>query len=488
MQPLDPDHYEMLLSSETAYPSAPRLLLVCMHFARPRHTGGLRWRALARDLPKLGWSLDVLAADPSHPAERFPVEPIQPGPSVTQYLIPQHRWDESIRLRLRDAWWSLLDTSAPARQTSSPLPPLDPDELPVWTLGQQKALPVRLKDDLVGLAEVVRDSIWTRRATVTARRLAEQHDYHALIVSSPVHLTHRVGIDLARRYGMPYVADFRDPLYYGRRADLTRIDAPRRVLWRSLEHRILRHCRVAVDIAEGAQQAVKADLAERGPADIQHTPRVFIPNGYDALADPPPPPDPDCFRVAYTGSLLPFMDLRALFAACGRLRTRYGLVPSTFRIELMGTDSHFNGVSLHRIATAYGVGDCFHHYDRRPPREADALQQAAAVLVAYDSVCTQGLCIPTKLYYYARTRGALLLMGHPEGALAREAAKIGVPVYPYHDLDGVDAALDVAYRTWRETGFTTPIDAQGRFDNRRSAVRMHNLLNSLGSRTLSRSS
>jgi hypothetical protein len=100
------------------------------------------------------------------------------------------------------------------------------------------------------------------------------------------------------------------------------------------------------------------------------------------------------------------------------------------------------------------------------------------VLAAFD--CPHPLCIPAKFYDYMRMRGALLLLGNVEGAMADAAARIGANVHAIDDKDGIDAALDAAWKRWQEGGLTEPNDPDGLFDRKHTGLAWHRLLDSLG--------
>src|SRR5262249_22570935 len=150
-----------------------------------------------------------------------------------------------------------------------------------------------------------------------------------------------------------------------------------------------------------------------------------IRNGYDEVGEVAAP-DSRCFRIAYTGHLYAFMDVRPLFAACARLRSRRGLDRDAIRIDFVGTEPAFEGVPFTELAAAYGLGDVFPAHPRLPRAEAAAFQESAAVLVAYDWIWP--IAVVSKFYEYARMKGAMLLFGHRGGALADAAQELGIEV------------------------------------------------------------
>ena len=452
-------------------PSGPRrLLLVSSYFGVKNHTGGFRWRAIVPHLVRLGWQVDVLSMDRST-LEGFP-EPIDPD------------FHEGVRVfHLPEAWWGYRCMQAGAagfarldrlRQKGDGQPGAasEPPPQPNAEPGRVGQAVQDVRQLLGGALQLVHDGRWAGRALRLARRLATEHAYAACIVTSPSHQAHRVGVGLKQSHGVSYVADFRDPWYYGREDDLAALDPATRRAWRRAETRALRHMDAIVDISEGAQRAVLEDPAyPSGPE------RTYIRSGYVPRTGVQKP-DPGHFRVVYTGWIYPFSDIDVLFGACARLARRHGL-GDRLKIEFMGTAQEVGGRPLQHVASEHGIGEAFRWHPRRPQQEAEALQESAAVLVAYDSVVSRALCIPSKLYHYAQAYGALLLIGTPDGAMGREAAKIGQRVYAPSDQAGIDDALEAAYQQWAMGAYDHPLDADGVFDTARSAEKWDGVLRAL---------
>lgn len=447
-------------------PRAPRrLLLVSSYFGVRNHTGGFRWRAIVPHLVRLGWEVDVLSMDRST-LEGFP-EPIDPD------------FHAGVRVfHLSESWWGYRCMQAGAagfarldrrRQRGDDVLPPTPT---APTPSEPGALAKALQDSrqlLGGALQLVHDGRWADRALRLARRLADDQPYAAVLVTSPSHQAHRVGVGLRRSHGIPYVADFRDPWYYGREGDLTALDPITRRAWQRAETEALLHMDAIVDISEGAQRAVLEDPAYPGGPE-----RTYIRSGY-VPRDAVQKPDPEHFRVIYTGWIYPFSDIDALFGACARLAHRHGL-GDQLRIEFMGTAQDVGGRPLQTVAAEHGIGGAFRWHPRLPQVEAEALQESAAVMVAYDSVVSRALCIPSKLYHYAQAYGALLLLGDPGGAMGREAAKIGQRVFAPADAAGIDAALEAAYQQWHAGSYDAPLDQDGVFDTAHSAEDWDTLL------------
>jgi glycosyltransferase involved in cell wall biosynthesis len=360
------------------------------------------------------------------------------------------------------AGFARLDRLRRKDDPAQPAPAADADSPRGAEPGRMGQTVQQVRQLLGGALQLVHDGRWAGAALQLARRLADERPYDAVIVTSPSHQAHRVGVGLSESHGVPYVADFRDPWYYGREDDLAALDPVTRRTWRRQEDRALRRMDAIVDISEGAQRAVLEDPVYPGGPE-----RTYIRSGYVPRPDVSRP-DRDHFRVVYTGWIYPFSDIDALFAACARLSERHGL-GDRLQIEFMGTAQEVGGRPLAEVAAQHGLAGNFRWHPRRPQREAEALQESAAVLVAYDSVVSRALCIPSKLYHYAQAYGALLLLGDPDGAMGREAAKIGERVYAPDDAEGHDAALEAAYQQWTSRDYDAPLDADGTFDTARSA-------------------
>ncbi len=69
-----------------------------------------------------------------------------------------------------------------------------------------------------------------------------------------------------------------------------------------------------------------------------------------------------------------------------------------------------------------------------------------------------------------------MFIGGKSGALAEQAAKIGLSVIDPSDTPALDDALDAAYERWREYRYDQPADPTGVFDRRHQTRKMLELL------------
>jgi len=441
-----------------------RVLLVAYFFG-DAGTGAFRWNEMTRQLAASGWGFDVImrggGAAAAHgettgaPGVRvFPVaEPRWPSRLVGAPL----EWARAARHRLRRAGGAAR-AAAPQRARAEPV-------VARWPrvrvrLGQRVLRALQSAGRLGG------ELIWTWRAARLGARLLRAGPYRAVIVSTPPHAAQLAGARLARRFGVPFVADYRDPWYFGLPRSDYASHPTQILLGRMYEGAVMRRARLVLCCAEGARQAAERlyDLNGR---------TVTLPNGYDA--EPPVPrPDRDVFRVVYAGALYPYHEVRALLGACERFRARVGPGETRFRLEFMGAGHAFRGIPIAQLAAGYELADCF--VDHGPGERAEALrlQQSAAVLVMFDHF--HGLSVPTKFYDYAQLYGAPLAIGSPEGNLAGMAARVHVRVYEPTDAAGLDAAMDAAYERWSTYAYETPTDAAGIFDRRHQSARLGELL------------
>jgi hypothetical protein len=221
-------------------------------------------------------------------------------------------------------------------------------------------------------------------------------------------------------------------------------------------------------------------IAARDRVPVQ---RLAIANGYDDAAGDGRP-DPRVFRVVFSGWLHPYMDVRVLLAACGRLMRRHGLGPAEFAVDFMGPDAEFGGVPLAGLARHYGLQDVFTLAPRGSRAAATRLQESAWVLAAFDYPFP--LSVVMKFYDYARMRGTMLLVGNPEGALADAASRLGLRVFRATDEAGIDAHLDAALARWRSGEVPAPLDRDELFHRRHQSEKFRLLLEGLARRPAAR--
>ena len=438
-----------------------RVLLICYDYGPHNHTGGFRWRSMVKHLSGSGWQFDILAVE--HGEQ-----------SVETAGIVRHgvsaRWWLS---RWRDARRARYLAQPPSRATE----PVDPATIPVQQAGTRPTLRETLSASIEGVVDRACGWVWVHRATRLARQLTATRRYALVIATSPLHEAHRIAARLARESGIPYLADYRDPWYFGRGSERLRIDPLSRWVWRRWELDSLAAASAITDIAPGAHEGAIDELAQAAP-ELATRPRFVIPSGYDAA--PVAPVNREHFTIVYTGWLWPFMPFPALLQALGQFRRELGMQDrQRIGVELVGVNREFNGVSIDAAAAGAGLGDCLQQRGRILRDDAARIQQRAAVLVAFDSVCAHGICIPSKLYHYAQCHGMPLLIGHPQGSMAQEAARIGVRTHAADDQSGIVAQLHEAWQRWQRGDMTAPTDHQGVLDARHRAGEMHTVMRSL---------
>jgi len=446
-----------------------RVLLVAYHFGPGSQTGGIRWTAMTTALASRGWAFDVITlARPGLPTNNLRLhEGVEIAQRIRIHPIVRPSWhDTAFGVGVLLKRWLIRQLRAIAKLLA--IRDSGPVDIKSVMGMMERSRYARFMANIDSMRLAFGDYLWSRRAFEKARELTARRRYRAVIVSSPPHETHLVGIKLSRRAGVSYLPDFRDPWTFGvaDRAMISRFEG-----WFGpmIERQIFDEARIVICNTDWACRAV-----ERAVCRPVRT--VAVPNGADPLSESAQP-DPDHFRVVFSGWLYPFMDPRPLLAACGRLQARSGLGPETFRVDFVGTDERFGLLSLTAMANSYGLTGCFSVRPRVSRLEALRVQQSAAVLVVFD--CPHPLAVPMKFYDQSQMRGTMLLIGNPNGALADAGGRLGIRVYAPDDSDGIDGLLTLALERWRAGDYPAPLDREGVFDRRHAVNRMEQVLESI---------
>ncbi len=376
---------------------ARQVLLIAFHFPPLKGSSGLeRTLGFCRDLPRMGWRPIVLSAKP-RAYEAVSDERL--GDIPQQAIVERAFALDAARhfaIGSRYPRWAAL-----------------PDRWVSWLLG----------------------------AVPAGWRLIRKHRPDVVWSTYPVATAHMAACALSRLTGVPWVADFRDPMveHVARTGITYPTDARMRASRLRVEAMVARHAAAIVFCTRGA-----ADIfAERYPQ--VPTQRIHvIPNGFDEGAFPaefaPAPVAAQRLRLLHSGVLYPGPDrdptpflqaVRALLDSEPRWRERLTVV-----LRASGHDDLYRPL-IERLQLAPWVELA----PPRPYREALEEMMAASGLLVFQGY-TSNPAIPAKLYEYFRARRPLLALVDAEGDTAGLLRAEGVgTLVPIEDAAGIQAGL-----------------------------------------------
>jgi glycosyltransferase involved in cell wall biosynthesis len=344
--------------------SALRVLMIAYHFPPLAGSSGIqRTLRFVQHLPALGWEPLVLSAHPIA-YERSSTDLLQQIPVGT---VVRRAWALDNARHLSIAGRHVAAWSRPDRWRS-----------------------------------------WHWDAVRVGRQMIARYAPQAIFSTYPIATAHGIAAALQRHSGLPWVADFRDPMAQdGYPSDP--------LTWQSfarIESLAVRQAAAWVFTTQGALRMYR----ERYPEAAERM--RLIENGYDeesfATAEQRPrqPLVPGALTVVHSGIVYPSeRDPRPLFAALQRMKDSGRLDNPRFVIRFRAP---VHDALLGRLAAAHGVQD---HVEVCPPvgyQEALAEMLCAdALLLMQAANCNEQ--VPAKAYEYLRARRPILCLSDAAG-------------------------------------------------------------------------
>lgn len=258
---------------------------------------------------------------------------------------------------------------------------------------------------------------WWPDAVVQGWRLIGRHRPAALFSTFPIATAHEIGYTLARR-GLPWVADFRDPMAQDDYPNDVRI----RLHYHRLERRVAARAAACTFTTQGA--AAQFGARHVGSAAALEV----IENGYDESAfasaldrRPSAPLNPGALTLLHSGIVYASeRDPTQLFAALAQLKAG-GIGGERLRIRFRAPMHE----GLRQLANASGCEDMI---EVAPPLGyAQALGEmmvADGLLVMQASNSNRQ--VPAKLYEYMRARRPIVALTDPAGDTAGVLRAAGI--------------------------------------------------------------
>lgn len=371
--------------------------------------GALRVSRFAKHLPANGWSPTVLTVEGGYSRMKSDENPVDlPGVSVVR--VP----DKPFKTGLAQA-----------------------------AASQGKDKPSGLKGAIKGFARSLmipdRDRTWIPAASAQALKTAEEIGAKVVFSSSPTISNHLVARKVAKRFGTPWIADFRDPWTVGPTYEEA---AWRRSIDKSIEAGILQDAAKVIVVS----QMIKSLFAEEYP---QHAHKIdVIYNGYDEddFEGLSFEPVRDKYVLTYAGSFYGGKrDPSGLLQAIANLKKEGVLTAENFVFQIFG---HPEQIVVNQV-DQLGIQDLVSMPGLLPYSECLVKigESSAALLVTFTDNKSRGE-MTTKFFEYLALRKPMLGLIPPGFELAEIMHRYNAGTAIAHeDVRGLEIWLKSAVET-----------------------------------------
>jgi hypothetical protein len=444
-----------------------RLLLLAYHFPPSQTAGALRWQKLSRFAAERGFALDVITRDPAQlsTADTARLADLPAGTRVfavrddEPWILGPERSLRALLERVRAPRPSSTNGATSAGRATRN------GHGPIAIRREALRWPPRSPRDVVraygSWLYHAAEQVWADRALSLGMRLSRHQRYDAVVSCGPPHMPHEAARRIARRRGLPFVMDLRDP--WSLLPDLNQHYAS--ALWFAIaerhERRAVRDATLVVMNTEPARDAMREKYPEARDR------IVAVLNGYD---DEPVPASRHGarFTIAYAGSLYMNRDPRLLFRAARRVIEELSLSPTQFAMAFIGNTETYGGTPLVELAREEGVAPFVETGGPRPRSEALQFLADATMLVNLPQDAT--LCVPSKVFEYMQFSAWVLALEPKGSATERVLRNTTADVVAPDDVDGIARVLRARYREFAAGRRPTRIATTDRYSRRHQAA------------------
>ncbi|MFT3960001.1 glycosyltransferase [Propionivibrio sp.] len=293
---------------------------------------------------------------------------------------------------------------------------------------------------------------WKFGAVREGMRMIREFAPQAIWSTYPIATAHAIGAALQKRSGLPWIADFRDPMVQ----DGYPADPLVRKSFQQIEKETFSSASASTFTTPSAARTYR----ERFPASAGSI--EVLENGYDeetfaqveAAAGLPAGDRAREVVLLHSGIVYPSeRDPTQLFEALGQLGSSGRIAPGMLKIRFRAA---VHDGFLRDLAARYGVNKFIECLPPIPYREALSEMLAAdGLLVMQASNCNEQ--IPAKIYEYLRSKRPILALTDPHGDTAAVLRQAGIA-----DIVRLDSVSEIQERlpsfteTIRQNSYTLP--------------------------------
>lgn len=312
---------------------------------------------------------------------------------------------------------------------------------------------------------------WNRYAYKACCKLIESEKIDAIITTSPPHSTQLVGLKLKKKYGLPWMADLRDPwtdIYYYDKLFLTGFSRSRDA---AMERKVLTHSDAVVVVSDDIRRSLLTKAAGLDASKFHVVPNGFDQSDFDQVKAEPKEKE---FVISYTGTLTNDYRLEGFLDAIASLKN------SGEPVRLHITGSMPEPIRQKIEAALPGKVRFRHHVSHH---EAIAQMKAADVLllVIPDAKGNKGI-LTGKLFEYLASMRPILCIGPTDGDAAAIISSCGSgETFSYTDGKNTDLFLRKHLEAWKKqiASFEGKPELIGRYSRAEQAAQLIAILDAI---------
>jgi len=364
---------------------------------------------------------------------------------------------------------------------------MEPHILYYWLLGKpmNSANPKRrvVKDRyqlLQKLGEYIRLNLfipdsrigWFRNACQMAERAIQQENPAVVFTSAPPFTTHLIGLRIRKRFGLPWIADFRDPwlenLHYN--------TVPRFPIVKKINRLMERKVLQSADRLTCVGQHLKDLLASK----ITFPPEskcYVITNGYDRNDRQTNCGDSNRFHLSYFGTIYPRRFPITLLGAVKELLDNNLEFSKDFKFRVVG---HISPEVQRQILKTMPENNVSLESYVSHQALLPILYESQILLLTVDEVPMREHIITGKLFDYLPTGNPILGVGPVAGDASRIIQETNTGVM-FHDEDaaGIKQFVFNKYHEWKNKTLNTGVREFPDFERENLTKRLADLFNDL---------
>jgi glycosyltransferase involved in cell wall biosynthesis len=312
---------------------------------------------------------------------------------------------------------------------------------------------------------------WIKPSVRQLSQFLAQHPVDALVTTGPPHSTHLIGIRLSKKFGIPWLADFRDPwtnidfyrnLKLGKRADR---------LHHLLERQVLETAHAVTVVSPGMKKEFLS---------IVNRTYEVIPNGFDEedlRLESIPEPDTSHFILAHIGSLTKTRNAENLWKVLKELTESYSDFAGKLELRNVGKIDVYAVESLQK----FGLEKYLNRVDYIPHKEVIAEQRKASVLLLLvNNTPNAKLILTGKLFEYLASGRPIICIGPSDGDAAKivRETQCGT-VFDFKETEGLKKQILSLFQNFVEGKVNTGCKGVEQFERKNLTARMAGILDEI---------